>query len=91
MLEQLSNLIGLLYPIMGFGTTYDTHFLILFKALLLFRVTAMLRQINLTVRAHKENWLVFIYSLTLQIVLITTNIVNIGLGSENVIKTQTRC
>ena len=43
---------------------------------------------------HKENWLVFIYSLTIekcQIVLITTKIVNIGLGSENVIKTQATC
>ena len=63
----------------------------LLEALLLFRVTAAEANINLTVRAHKENWLVFIYSLTLQIVLITTNIVNIGLGSESVIKTQATC
>ena len=62
-------------------------FLILFEALLFFRVTAavkfndvnssqnrkprklklLLMQINLTVRAHKENWLVFIYSLTLEL------------------------
>ena len=54
----------------------------------------LLRQINLTVRADKENWLVFIHSLTLetwQVVLITTNLVTFGLGSESVIITQTTC
>ena len=61
-----------------------------FEALFFFGVTAAEANKH-TVRAHKENWLVSIYSLTLQIVLITTNIVNIGLGSENVIKTQTTC
>ena len=68
-------------------------FLILFEALFLFGVTAAEANKH-TVRAHKENWLVFISFLTLetcQIVLITTKIVNIGLGSESVITTQTTC
>ena len=65
---------------MGFGTTYDTRFSDLVRGSSLW--------------SHKENWLVFIYSLTLeicQIVLITTKVVKIGLGPESVITTQTTC